>query len=219
MRVGEAKSRQDLHRVGRLPHEADALQQPLLVQQVRLVCGRRTTQLMRDPLGGKPLKRGFFCGTMICFQACGSARPPQGKLIEAIQVIDRGCQVYPADTLTLVAAHERYGPTCRPVLDPNVAPQYHLPRPARSYGRLALVIYGVGNRASSATMQPSNNGTTLQGQQISRQEPGVEFIFDSVPSGTYILLAKVGGHSHTVSQLNLRSGELWEFFFVPPDGR
>jgi hypothetical protein len=167
------------------------------------------------------VKHGFVCGSIIGFLACAQPRPqpPRGNLIEAIAVIDRSCRVYPADTLTLAAAHDRYGPTCHPVLDHNTAPQYQSKRPTGSYGRVTLVIYGVDDRSPGAMIQAEENGTIFHGRRLSRPESGAEFAFDSVPGGAYVLTAKAGGKSYTVGYFRVRLGELWEFFFVPPAGR
>jgi hypothetical protein len=74
--------------------------------------------------------------------------PASGNAIKALSTIDRGCQVYLADTLTLTAARERYGVGCRPVIDPKAVPLYGLARPARPYGRIVLSLSDSGAAAS-----------------------------------------------------------------------
>ena len=185
------------------------------MEAIFLACGAGGPQLKRTPLGGKLVHHRLPSATVICLLAC-APRPPQAA--DAYGVIDRVCRVYPADTLTLAEAHERYGVGCSPIVDPRSTPQYQSSRPTGEYGRVTLVLYGVRSGAADATLQRSGNRNTLQAQHLSTQEPGVELFFDSVPPGTYALTAQVGHKRYPVASFEIRVRELWELWFVPPTG-
>jgi len=166
------------------------------------------------------VSRRFTSTTAICLLAC-TPRPsqPRSSLAEANGVIDRFCRVYPADTLTLAEAHERYGIDCSPIVDPEATPQYQSSRPTGDYARLTLVLYGVRRDSTNATLQRVGTDTILQARHMSGQDSGIELFFDSVPPGTYTLTAKVGRKRHSLGSFEIRLRELWEFWYVPSADR
>ncbi len=141
------------------------------------------------------------------------ASPNRGKAIEAIGTIDRGCRVYPADTLTLAAAHERYGVICRPVLDPHAKPLYGIARPARPYGRIVVSV-STSDTSVSASIQRSGDKRQQFGVPFRRVSGGSNFAFDSVVPGRYELFATIQGNKTRIAHVQLRAGELWELFYV-----
>jgi len=139
--------------------------------------------------------------------------PGHGQAIQALNAIDRGCHVYPADTLTLAAARERYGVGCYPVLDPKAEPWYGFARPARPYGRIVLSLSDTGAVASIHRL-----GTKSERRGVPVRLPGGRgggFAFDSVAAGSYDLLATIDGRTTRVAPIQIREGELWELFYVP----
>ncbi len=141
------------------------------------------------------------------------ALPNRGKAIEAMGTIDRGCRVYPADTLTLAAAHERYGVICRPVLDPHATPLYGFPRPARPYGRIVLSV-STSDTSVSASIKRPGDLTQQLGVPFRRVPGGTDFVFDSVVPGSYELFAMIQGGRARIAPIQIRAGELWELFYV-----
>jgi hypothetical protein len=149
----------------------------------------------------------------------GCAHASSSNLIEAYEVIDRGCYVFPADTLTLAAGRERYGVTCSAVRDPSITSHYGLSRPTGAFGRVALVVYGTGRRAAGALMRSAEGSGTLRGNHLIVSDAPVAFVFDSVPPGRYSLYAAVGRDEMYVATIQVRPGELWELWFTAPASR
>ena len=137
---------------------------------------------------------------------------PRGNTIEAIGTIDRGCWVYPADTMTLNAAHERYGVICSPRLDPRAKPLYGFARPARPYGRIVLNLST--NDTSASTSLRLSGGSEKRGLPVRLAACRGCFVFDSVAAGSYELSATIEGRRTFVYPVEIRPGELWEVFYV-----
>jgi hypothetical protein len=148
----------------------------------------------------------------------GCARQPQSVLLEGVHIIDRSCRVWPADTISLDDAHERYGVTCSPQVNPSDLPLYQSARPVGAYARVGFLLCNAGARQASAKLEGVDGKAALVGRRLVREDCA-EFTFDSVPPASYGLYGSVGRLRERVSVIEVRAGELWELWWVAPGAR